>query len=266
MGIQGFEERLAKARKDKGYTQEEVANKLGVTPQAVSKWERGIGYPDLNMLHYISEIMDCSIDYLLHTEKKNQLSEFGNEHQRKLLLDTILAEPVVIEAGNGLVPLLMEEYNNQFKSIHRLREELAIAYGALLPLVRIRDNTELGEFEYRITAYDRVLYSATVQKEEVTFWGICEELKKVCRNHYDKIINRQVVQTLVDNTADKYPAVVRGIVPEKIQLSLLQKVLSGLVMKGGSIRNLIKIIEHLEDEIQITQDAGELTDIIFSKL
>ena len=53
MSIYGFDERLANARRDKGLTQEELAAKLGVTPQAVSKWERSTSYPDVVMLSSI---------------------------------------------------------------------------------------------------------------------------------------------------------------------------------------------------------------------
>ena len=115
MGIKGFEERLTNARKEKGYTQEELSAKLGVTPQAVSKWERGMGYPDLETLYYLSEILDCSLDYLLNKViRREKLTEGGGELEKKLLLDKILAEPIVVEAGEGLIPLLEEESRSRF--------------------------------------------------------------------------------------------------------------------------------------------------------
>jgi flagellar biosynthesis component FlhA len=267
MGIYGFEERLAAARKDKGYTQDELSIKLGVTPQAVSKWERGMGYPDLEILYYISEILDCSIDYLMNKKmKREKLTEDGDENQRNRLLGEILSEPLVMETGNGLVPLLEEENKNMFSSISGLREELALQYGILLPLVRIKDNEDLGEMEYRILAYDKVLFSSIAPKEGVTFRQLVSCLRTICKEHYGEIINRQIVQTLVDNVAEKYPATVKGIIPEKISLSLLQNVLSRLVKKRGSIRNFIKILEILEEEIQHTQDVEQLTETILQKL
>ena len=41
---------LKKLRLTKGLTQEEVATQLGISPQSISKWERGDGYPDITML------------------------------------------------------------------------------------------------------------------------------------------------------------------------------------------------------------------------
>ncbi len=267
MGMKGFEERLSTARKDKGYTQEELSARLGVTPQAVSKWERGVGYPDLETLLYLSELLDCSTDYLLNRDHKKQLlTEDGDEVQRSLLLSNILAEPLVLEAGNGLVPLLEEENRSCFDSIRKLRMKLAAGYGVLLPLIRIRDNDQLGPQEYRIMIYDKPIYSAVAEREQVTFGDICDRVESVCLAHYDKIINHQIVQILLDNLAESYPAAVKGIIPDKISLGLIQKVLAGVLRKKGSIRNLLKIIEHLEEELLHTQDAEELSERIVSKL
>lgn len=56
--------RLSKLRRDKGLNQEELAEKLGVSRQAVSKWERSESTPDISNLIALSELYDVSIDYL----------------------------------------------------------------------------------------------------------------------------------------------------------------------------------------------------------
>jgi flagellar biosynthesis component FlhA len=268
MGLKGFEDRLVKARKEKGFTQEELALRLGVTPQAVSKWERGAGLPDIELLYYICEVLECSTDDMLHLDvNKQRLTESNDVQQRNQLLLSILSEPLVVEAGTGLVELLVEEHKNQFPSIQRLREQMAIQYGILLPVLRIRDNADIEDLEYRILSYDQVLYSEVVNTGvKITFQDICERLEKVVIDHFSIIINRQMVQTLVDNVANKYPAVIKGVIPDKISLSLLQKVLSKVVMRQRTIRNLVKIIEILEDEVEFTQDADQLLEAINKKL
>ena len=60
-----FSEKLQILRKNKGYTQEALADKLGVSRQAVAKWESGQIYPDISNLILISEIMNVSVDYLV---------------------------------------------------------------------------------------------------------------------------------------------------------------------------------------------------------
>ena len=60
-------------RRKKGYTQEKLAEMLGVTTAAVSKWETGNSYPDITLLPQLAEIFDVSLDYLFNydiAEKK----------------------------------------------------------------------------------------------------------------------------------------------------------------------------------------------------
>jgi transcriptional regulator with XRE-family HTH domain len=52
---------IASLRKEKGLTQKELANKLNITDRAVSKWERGLGCPDVSLLDDLSKTLDVSI-------------------------------------------------------------------------------------------------------------------------------------------------------------------------------------------------------------
>lgn len=58
-------------RKDKDMTQEELANKLGVSNKTVSRWERGVNLPDLSLLKAISKELDVSLIDLLNGERTN---------------------------------------------------------------------------------------------------------------------------------------------------------------------------------------------------
>jgi len=58
-------------RKNKDMTQEEVAEVLGVSPQSVSKWERGDTYPDITLLPMIANFFEVSLDSLIGMEKIN---------------------------------------------------------------------------------------------------------------------------------------------------------------------------------------------------
>lgn len=58
-------ENMKNLRKNKGFTQEELANKLNVVRQTVSKWEKGYSVPDAEMLKKIAEILDTDVSHLL---------------------------------------------------------------------------------------------------------------------------------------------------------------------------------------------------------
>jgi len=64
-------ENIKTLRKNKDMTQEEVAEILGVSPQSVSKWERGDTYPDITLLPSIANLFNISVDSLLGMEKIN---------------------------------------------------------------------------------------------------------------------------------------------------------------------------------------------------
>lgn len=56
---------LKRARLEKGLTQNDVSAKLGISRQAVSRWETGAAYPDIDNLTLLSEIYGASVDELL---------------------------------------------------------------------------------------------------------------------------------------------------------------------------------------------------------
>lgn len=68
-------EQIAFLRKQKGFTQEELANALGVTNQAVSKWESSQCCPDIQLLPHMAKLFDVSVDELLGYKKTNGLGD-----------------------------------------------------------------------------------------------------------------------------------------------------------------------------------------------
>ncbi|MCR5079701.1 MAG: helix-turn-helix transcriptional regulator [Bacilli bacterium] len=65
MAKESFGTRLAGLRKQKGLTQSDIADRLNVTAQAVSKWENDLASPDIDMLMDLADIFDISVDELL---------------------------------------------------------------------------------------------------------------------------------------------------------------------------------------------------------
>ena len=65
-----FSDNLIKLRKGKSWSQEDLAEKLGISRQAVSKWEVGTSKPDIDNVIKISKLFEVSIDELVNNLKK----------------------------------------------------------------------------------------------------------------------------------------------------------------------------------------------------
>ncbi|MCI6787589.1 MAG: helix-turn-helix domain-containing protein, partial [Oscillospiraceae bacterium] len=74
MDAKSFGVFLAQQRKKQGFTQAELAEQLHVTDKAVSRWERGIGLPDINTLEPLANALQMTLDELIHAEIKQERS------------------------------------------------------------------------------------------------------------------------------------------------------------------------------------------------
>ena len=73
MDAKKFGNFLAEIRKERGMTQAELAKKLAVTDKAVSKWERGLGFPDIHSLEPLADALDISLFELMRSEKNTEV-------------------------------------------------------------------------------------------------------------------------------------------------------------------------------------------------
>lgn len=72
MDNQKFGQFIQSLRKEKGWTQLELAEKLHVTDKAVSKWERGAGFPDIKMIEPLARTLDVSVLEIMCSEKNEK--------------------------------------------------------------------------------------------------------------------------------------------------------------------------------------------------
>ena len=75
---------IAECRKTKNLTQMQLAEKLGITDKAISKWERGIAMPDSSTMLELCDILGINVNELLSGEK---ISMENNQKNEQLLLD-----------------------------------------------------------------------------------------------------------------------------------------------------------------------------------
>ena len=79
---------VAACRKEKGMTQAELAEKLHVTDKAVSRWERGVGFPDIATLEPLAAALEVSVLELMKSERI-EAAHLGQEEAAGVVLDTL---------------------------------------------------------------------------------------------------------------------------------------------------------------------------------
>lgn len=74
-----FSKKLIQLRKEKGFSQEKLADALNVSKQSVYKWERGVNKPDTENLKNISELFNLTVDQLLNNKELNKIRSESSE-------------------------------------------------------------------------------------------------------------------------------------------------------------------------------------------
>ena len=101
---------IANKRKEKGLTQQELGDKLYVTDKAVSKWERGISFPDITILKKLAKVLDVEVEDILEGESKskkksleskiqeiqNQINESNRKKRKKLIIGITLLSIILV--------------------------------------------------------------------------------------------------------------------------------------------------------------------------
>lgn len=83
-----FAEIIVKLRKEKNLTQQDIANKLHITDKAVSKWERGLSYPDITSISKLANILGVEISYLIDlckSEENPYLNKTKKEETKNII-------------------------------------------------------------------------------------------------------------------------------------------------------------------------------------
>lgn len=239
-------ETICKYRQIQNMTQEEFALRLGVTPQAVSKWERGAGLPDISFLNGICSILGISADTLLGISVN--LVKNGNITTEKGILNNMIAEPLLLEFGKNFISCIIEGLKTDY--VYQKRYELTAQTGMLMPVLIIRDNLDLDMNTYRILSYDKVLFSDTISEiNENTYHEIINKVTCICKESYSSILNKQIVKTMIDNLKNRHPGIADDLVPEKISYLQIEKKFKEILVEGRSLRDLIHILEEMEEEI-----------------
>ncbi len=111
---------IAALRKGAGMTQEALATKLGLTYQAISKWENGLSCPDVQLLPQIADIFNVSIDALFGRESPAPVAEPQPETEPAALIKIESDQPVNVTYEENLPP--WEDDNTLYVALYRGHE------------------------------------------------------------------------------------------------------------------------------------------------
>ncbi len=221
--------------------------------------------------------------------------------------DLLLLDPVELEVGYGLIPLVDESQGGDLLSrVGVLRKKAAQELGLLVPPIRIRDDIELAAGEYvirlrgseiargevmmrNLLALDTGGVSEAVEGVEVrdpSFglparwigpeqkidaeargWAVVEpgavvatHLMETLKEHGAELLGRQEVQAMLDRLKETHPALIEEVVPARVSLGVVHRVLQRLLREGVPIRDLVTILEALSDHADVSKDPEILTE------
>lgn len=243
-------EQIVNGRQSLKMTQEELAVRLGVTSQAVSKWERGQGLPDVAILADLCTILGIDANRLLGVCGSRKEAGTLTEDEEDIVQDSC-AEPILISFGEDFIPVFREGLKTDL--ISEKRRKIAREKGFVIPLIHIRDSLELARNEYEIFFYGKKMYGGCA--EEVTQEHYAEMIDKVFALDgaaYAELLNKQIVKQMADSCKRLYPGIIDGVIPERISYLECELVLREILKRNGSIRNRIVIFEELEYQLLLT--------------
>ena len=126
-----FNEKLQELRKQKGLTQEELAEKLYVSRTAISKWESGRGYPNIESLKAISKFFGATVDELLSSDEVLTIAEEDTKRKEKRFRDLIYGLLDLSIAMLLFLPFFAEKANGAIQGVS------LITLGGVQPYLKI---------------------------------------------------------------------------------------------------------------------------------
>ncbi len=104
MDSRRFGEFIATMRKERGWTQAELAAKLSVTDKAVSRWERGLGFPDINTVKPLADALGVSVLEIMQSEREpREELPAGEAEEAVNRVICLAAYQRQIERRNGII-------------------------------------------------------------------------------------------------------------------------------------------------------------------
>ena len=169
-----FHEKLQELRKSRGLTQEELAEALFVSRTAVSKWESGRGYPNIESLKMISSFFSVTIDDLLSGEKLILIAQKENKSNLQNICNLLFGMADLLSLFMILLPLYPKTVDDYVYSVNLWMYEETAVYNrtmywmlfigliacGIVKILQVQLNIEKGK--RLITVFSLVLSTITI--------------------------------------------------------------------------------------------------------
>ena len=199
---------IASCRKEKNLTQAQLAEKLGITDRAISKWETGKSMPDTGLMPELCELLGISVNELLSGEKLNLMEDYRKNAESNLLAlkemeetknrDLLKLEWVI--GYMGTIPFLVLVFMAGFGNVSPVIRAILIGLAVVLFLPAIYFSVKLerdtGYYECQhcheryVPTLKQVVFAPTYGKKPLYEMSEMWE-KKISNKSADKIINFQ---------------------------------------------------------------------------
>lgn len=144
-----FNEKLQELRKQKGFTQEELAELLFVSRTAVSKWESGRGYPNIDSLKAISKLFSVTIDELLSGNELLSIAEEENKNKESSIKSLVFGLLDISVIMLLFLPFFAQKVGDFIKnvpllSLNGVSSYLVVSYFTLVIITALTGLLELA--------------------------------------------------------------------------------------------------------------------------
>ena len=153
-----FNEKLQELRKQKGLTQEELAASLYVSRTAISKWESGRGYPNIESLKAIAKFFSVTVDELLSTDEVLTIAEEDSRRKEKHFRDLMYGLLDICIALLLFLPFFTEDADGIIQSVSLIALDGVQLYLKITYLAVVIGTTVMG------------ILTLTLQNCQATAW------------------------------------------------------------------------------------------------
>ena len=251
---------------------EQAATQSAITTKATDTNKEELDWDDVDQVDLVGLDIGYGLIPLVNPETGGQLLPRVKGVRKKLSAELgFLVQPIRIRDNLDLEP---DVYNIVMNGVVRGKGEIKIGQELAINPGQVHgtlEGTPTKEPAFGLDAvwidpaqrdYARTLGYTVVDPAT----AIATHLNTLLRNNSSELLSHDETQQLLDKVAERSPKLVEDLVPEKLSLATITKVLQNILDESVSVRDMRTIIEVLATESSRTQDVDELTAAVRPKL